>query len=500
MMKKICALLVALLTLLALFAGCSKGDTTGTKDPLAVDKETEKLYKTVVMTIDGNDVTYEVYRYYFHGMYTSKIDEEPDFFKKEGALEELREAIVEELKMTFAVKELAKKYGIEATEADIKEMDEYIATLKSYMGANYATTLAAQYTSEELFRDMLIYEQYIYTGLFEYFTGEDCKAIDTSDEAVKEFMKDYNCAVHILLSEKNYSTKENLEKVAQLLGELVKTAREAEVKITADSAAAEAIEALNGYVTLYEQSKEQMSYIGGLSVYIDRLKAVKTVLEAEDEDLAVKAAIEYLNATAAKISGETAVNELKIFASSMKNDGVTDKSLTAWSVAFAAYNDLMNSEMKAYSENSEASWPSVEKQDALFALRLMGAVLKDVGSGELANTIAFLDEKLGDAFEETALVFGEDRQDPYVGVYFKKGETNEDFEKVFFELEQGEISDPTYTEFGLHLIMRVEPSLEYFKENMYAGYAGLKLIDELSATYEVTFGEIHDTITPETLK
>ena len=500
MMKKICALLLALLTLLALFAGCSKGKTTGTKDPLAVDEETKKLYDTVVLTIDGNDVTYKTYRYYFHELYAFKTEEDPDFFKKEGALEELRTAIVDELKLTFAVKELAKKYGIEATEKDLKEIDEYIATLKSYMGSEYASTLASRYTDEEMFREMLIYQQYIYSGLFEYFAGEDCEAIDSSDEAVKEFMKDYNCAVHILLTQSNYSTKENLEKVADMLKELIETAKESEVKIQKDTTAAEAIEALDVYVTLYEQSKEQMSYIGGLSVYVDRLLAVKSVLAAESRDAAVKAAIDYLSATASKISGETAVNDVKNFATTLKDDGVTDKSLTNWSVSYAAYNDLINSEMKAYSENSEATWPTTAKQDALFAMKLMGAVLKDQGAESLSNTIAFLDEALGDVFEETTLIFGEDRQNPYVGVYFKKGETNDDFEEVFFKLEAGQISEPTYTEFGLHRIMRVEPDLAYFKETMYTGYAGMKLVDDLSATYEVTYGEIHETITPDTLK
>ncbi|MBP3322308.1 MAG: peptidylprolyl isomerase [Clostridia bacterium] len=497
MMKKICALLLALLTLLALFAGCSKGNTTGTKDPLAVDEETKKLYDTVVLTIDGNDVTYKTYRYYFHELYAFKTEEDPDFFKKEGALEELRTAIVDELKMTYAIKELAAEYKIVPTEEQLKEVDEYIATLKSYMGDEFASTLASRYNDEEMFRDLLIYEQYIYSGLFEYFTGEDCDKLDFSDEAIKAFMKDYNCAVHILLTQKNYSTKENTEKVAALLKELIHAAEEAEVQITEESDSAAVIAALEGYFQKYDAAKKQMSYIGGLSVYVNRLMVVKNVLEGESP---ADIAIDYLNETTGKISGETAINELKILASKLGKDGITENSLTDWSVAYAAYNDLINTEIDNYSMSSEASWPSVEKQDALFAVELMGAVIKDQGKETMTNTISFLDKKLGQAFEETTLVFGEDRQDPYVGVYFKKGETNEPFENVFFKLEFGQVSEPTYTEFGLHLIKRVELDFEYFKENMYASYAAIQMVDDLAATYEVTYGEIYNTITPETLK
>jgi parvulin-like peptidyl-prolyl isomerase len=133
-------------------------------------------------------------------------------------------------------------------------------------------------------------------------------------------------------------------------------------------------------------------------------------------------------------------------------------------------------------------------------MELVGALLKDHGSDQKTNLVKLTDEKLGNVFVEVSLVFGEDRQNPEVGVYFKKGETNEAFEKAFFELEFGKVSRPTYTDFGLHLILRQETDLQYFKENMYDYFAGLKLADDLSANYEVTYAEIYETITPDTLK
>ena len=496
MMKKLLALLLALMMLSAVAVGCSNGKNTTTKDPLAIDEETKKLYDTVVLTVNGENITYELYRYYFYGLYSNKLSEDPDFFKKEGALEELRTAVLDEIKLVIAVKELAKKYKLEPTKEEIKEIDDYIAALKSYMGTSFAQTLAAQYTSEKLLREMLIYEQFTYGALFEYFTSENCEALDRSDEAVAEFMKDYNCVVHILLTESTYGGKENMEKVAMYLEELIASGRESADVLDENSSVEDAIAEIEKFVAKYDEAKSKMSYIGGLSVYVKRLQMLQTQLAAGNAN----AAIDYLVETASKISGETAITEVKNFATALKSGGITESSLTDWSVAYAAYNDMLAKEKDAYSESDDAAWPSTAKQDVLFAMELVGAVLKDRGSEKKTNLLKLADKKLGDVFVETTLVFGQDRQDPEIGVYFKKGETNDEFEKAYFELSFGEISKPTYTSFGLHLILRQECDLQYFKENMYDYFAGLKIADDLSASYEVVYGEIYETITPDTLK
>lgn len=500
MMKKLTALLLALLMLLAVATGCSNdGKTSATKDPFELDDETKELYKNVVVTVDGNDITYEVYRYYFYGLYSSKISENPDYFKEEGALEELRAAVLDEIKTMFAVKELAKKYGIGPTEEQLKEMDEYIATLKTYLGSGFAQTLKEQYTSEELLREMLIYEQYYYAALYEYFESEECDVIDRSDEAVADFMKDYSRTLHILLTQKNYSTKENMEKVAELLRELISVGESAALAIKEDSDAAAAIAEIDKFVAKYEEAKSKMSYVGGMSVYADRLLVIKEELSAEEGTHPV---FTYLSEKISKLSGETAINEVKNFATALKRDGIGEDTLTAWSVAYAAYNDMMNNEKNTFSNNEEAAWPSVAKQDVLFAMELIGALLKDhAAEGEsITNTVKFLDKTFENVFVETTLIFGEDRQNPERGVYFKKGETDETFEEAFYKLEVGQISEPVYTKFGLHIITRLQPDMTYFKETKYNYLAGRKMIENLASTYEVEYGAIYETITPETLK
>ena len=100
--------------------------------------------------------------------------------------------------------------GVRALKSIFPEMKTAIGEFDAEMLNDVKKALPfTNLPDEEMFREMLIYQQYIYSGLFEYFAGEDCEAIDSSDEAVKEFMKDYNCAVHILLTQSNYSTKEN---------------------------------------------------------------------------------------------------------------------------------------------------------------------------------------------------------------------------------------------------------------------------------------------------
>ncbi|MBQ8398773.1 MAG: peptidylprolyl isomerase [Clostridia bacterium] len=495
-MKRFFALILALVMVCAVAAGCSNKTTTTAKDPLAVDEETQKLYDTVVLTVNDTEITYELYRYYYHTFYAAMTEEDPDCFKEEGALKELQDAVLGEIKMMVAVRELAEKYGIEPTEEELKEIETYVSSLKSYMGDSFATTLKNQYTTEKVLTEMLVFEQYIYAGLYEYFVEEGNKAIDMSDEAVAKFIEDYNCVVHILLSEDRYDTKENLEKVAGLLRELVLKAENASVSITKDSALSDAVAALEEFTAAYEEAKGQMSYIGGLSVYIDRLNAIKAELQADADE---HPSIDYLKSTADKLSGETAIMELKNFASDLKNEGIGEDTLTDWNLVYTAYNDMMIKEKDAFSQ-TEAEWPSTQKQDALLALELVGAMLKDQGKDSKSNTLTLLSEKLADAFVEVTLVFGEDQQDPERGVYFQKGETDEAFEKAYFELELNEVSQPVYTEFGLHLIRKVQKDQDYFKDTMYAYYAGDKMVIEKGESYEVTFEEIYETITFENLK
>ena len=131
-------------------------------DPaLVIDGEEQDISNLVVCTIDGYDVDFDMFRYYYYytlNRYQSSYGATIDTIKEtEGGFELFLEDVVTSLKQEMVAKELAEENDIALDDADLKSVQEQIDSAK----ANYDTDEAFQdelkksYLTPELFETML---------------------------------------------------------------------------------------------------------------------------------------------------------------------------------------------------------------------------------------------------------------------------------------------------------------------------------------------------------
>ena len=218
-MKRITARFLLLLMIFA--ASCA-----GKKQDPKEDDGMAELLRTVVLRLDGEPVTYETYRYYFYGIAANMTDGDLSRFKDDPALlAELREAVLDELKMERVLRSLAKEYGISITNENWAEVDRSIEELEyryqTGLGISLEESVAQRYGTKDLLREMLAYGNYISDPVYDYIYNPKNGVIDRSDEAVRAYFDKYNCVLHVLLTKSGYETSANVEKTAKELYTIV---------------------------------------------------------------------------------------------------------------------------------------------------------------------------------------------------------------------------------------------------------------------------------------
>ena len=493
MAKRILICGIALLLTLLCAVSCKSETTT---EPTSGENDLQELYDTVVLTIDGTPITYEKYRYYFYGIASTLTDENKQ--PGEGVdIKDLREAVLQELRTEQAIATLAERYGISVSDEEWATVDSYLTQMDYYyqtsMGTSLEEVLAANYGTLPVCREVYAFGYYISDAVYEYMYNRENGVVDFSEEKVRAGMEDVYCTLHILLTKDNYTSDEDTLKIAEALTGLLKEIDGAAKLFAAgDAASASQSMVFDSVREAYARAKEQSSFVGSFSPYMDELD----VLEKELTEGGGKAAAAYLKEAAAKLDGEeTAVTYLKRFAEGLPEDGISDASAYEkdYAEALTLYEEYINTAIDAYAETSDADFPESKEMSALFGMRLVGAVL----NGKVRE---YALETLQNAFAEAVRIFGEDREDPRHGVYFKKGETDEDFENAYFALAEGEIGGPVKTSYGVHVVLRQANDFDYFKEKVYEGYAVSALIDDLIDAQTVTYEDIYETITMDTLE
>ncbi len=95
-----------------------------------------------------------------------------------------------------------------------------------------------------------------------------------------------------------------------------------------------------------------------------------------------------------------------------------------------------------------------------------------------------------------------DNEDGYLFTY---GEMVEPFEEASFALEIGEMSGLVETDYGWHIILRLEQD-DYVDENFdavkeqYISYKFNSHVDQVLADAEIVYGEYYDQLTPDSIK
>lgn len=233
MIKKISALLLALTLSLSVLAGCGNKnnedsstadasqaeaattdgeDTTTTEeetaeptvtipDPsLTVDGQSVDISNLVMCTIDGYEVSFEEFRFYYYytldtyttswGITADKLAEDPDRFAQ------FLDDVVLCIKQELVTQTLAAENGLELDEDDLAAVESQYQTAKGNYDSEeaYLNDLKSAYLTDELYHTMLTRAQ-LYTKVMNTLFSND-GVYATSKETFRELMQDENEYAH----------------------------------------------------------------------------------------------------------------------------------------------------------------------------------------------------------------------------------------------------------------------------------------------------------------
>ena len=118
--------------------------------------------------------------------------------------------------------------------------------------------------------------------------------------------------------------------------------------------------------------------------------------------------------------------------------------------------------------------------------------------------------KAGEDFDQLVAEYGEDpgMVSNLDGYYFTTGEMVEEFEEASFALEPGETSDLVETDYGYHIILRLDMDEDYLKnhfaefvvnyEDAVSSYNDM--LEEKTNGMVISYGSQYESISVETLK
>ena len=152
-MKKILCIFI-IITLLLSFAACNnKADET----------ETETEEESYVMTdisgipspfsINGEEVPYAVFRYYFAAVKYRYDRDDDSYWDKNDYSEKIRDEVMRYIRRNYAVVELAKQYEVELSDIEKKQIKQqlYSERMSQYEDDNdYYRALDAYFLTDEV--------------------------------------------------------------------------------------------------------------------------------------------------------------------------------------------------------------------------------------------------------------------------------------------------------------------------------------------------------------
>ena len=225
MIKKISAFLIAMTLTIGCLASCnnkddssSKADTSSSaaesiadseesseteipEPSLTIDGQEVDTTDLVICTIDGKDVDFETFRYFYYyalSNYSNYGIDLETIAANDGGFETFLQDVITCIKQEYVAAKLAEEQGLTLTEEDEKAIEDNFEAAKAQFESEeeYQQALKESYMTEEFYKKMLINSQY-YEKLF-----GDNGAMVTSLEDFKEIVQDndeYSRVIHILI-------------------------------------------------------------------------------------------------------------------------------------------------------------------------------------------------------------------------------------------------------------------------------------------------------------
>lgn len=232
MLKKITALLIAA-TMCLSFAACSGDDNsssgansadssdtanTGNSSTTDSDGNSGEVINTVYMNVGGEDVPYDLFRYYFLNIRSSIDYGVPSLWEDgslgDDAVDYLMGYVSDQVALHYAVRNAAADLGISINPEDKAEIESVIEEYKTYAdqnGVSYDEFLESYlHVNEEYFREALESEFY-YNTLFDNLYGENgtMLELDIEDDEYRKYVtENYVHCNHILISFDHFAEDE----------------------------------------------------------------------------------------------------------------------------------------------------------------------------------------------------------------------------------------------------------------------------------------------------
>lgn len=218
----------------------TSGDTSDvTSRTSELDEETKALYATEVMTVDGEKIDYETYRYYYLNCKSSFDRGDSSYWETEegkGKLQELKDEVQKELNYEIAAMHMAKEQGVEFTEENQKTLDENIsymdAQYRMYYQVSFAQAISTYNMTLNSYGWLYKYETLV-DGLFKKLSDPENGSVDFDEEKIAARAADYYYVKHILYSFDTMSEEDALAKAQATLETLkaITNAEELEDKV-----------------------------------------------------------------------------------------------------------------------------------------------------------------------------------------------------------------------------------------------------------------------------
>ncbi len=254
MLKKCSAMILALTLAVSVFASCAEKNESSSKTEnssslseidssvdstaevpaasLTVDGEKVDTENLIVCTIDGIDVDFDTFRYYYFytiNLYTKNYGATLDVISQtEGGFELLMNDVITQLKQEYVTLHLCKENDIELDEEDNKFVEETIASAKKNYKTEeeYQEALKSSYLTDDLYKRMVelsrLYEKVestLFTNGGKYATTKEefRKIVKDTDKyaRVRQILIPYQCKAEITDEDtkKNYDDMTLSEKM-----------------------------------------------------------------------------------------------------------------------------------------------------------------------------------------------------------------------------------------------------------------------------------------------
>lgn len=353
MIKRIIALFISVVTVLSL-AGCGSAKATR-----------PALYDENVLTIEGENFTYEYYRHFYYSAKESNVgDTEEAVFKY----------ILEKLLYDKAVDLLLKDKAISLTEAEIEEIRSYVSMFEASMPTDFYNELSNRKMTVDVFCQSLI-DMSQYNKLYAYYEKEENKALDFSKDSVLSVLNKYDAGLHFVVTVNDNRTSVQAKMLADKVSSLMninnsfKTLNKIfEIK-TSINESQSAIDAINNQIA---NGSNDSSLITSLDTLVNKVGQLKDELAKLNDSEAAKneltAYIEnvdkYASLVKSEITSSATSNDTELLSAVNGDITALKKYITDTSISLIEKN-LVSALENVYNATTSYGWLSSEFKTAI---------------------------------------------------------------------------------------------------------------------------------------